>query len=188
MRVTNTPSENTESRHAVAANGMSVERARVISVESGRDSHGSYGQKSRDSQDSHFLWVETFQQSTCGSCEARDGCGQGVMNKWFQREGRCFKVACSPSEINQFAVGQWVEIGMPDGLVLKASLVAYLSPLFGFIAGAVAMESIIAGDLGALLGGVAGFIIGLGWVRYYARLQYSKPEAAPRLLWAAGGV
>jgi sigma-E factor negative regulatory protein RseC len=76
--------------------GMTVEKARVISVEP--SANGGNG----------ALWVETFQQSTCGSCEAKGACGQGVLGRWLSRGTHCIRVLCDKGQADFFTVGQWV--------------------------------------------------------------------------------
>lgn len=161
-------SPTNSSDNALKHPGLSVERARVISVEVGERNTS--------------LWVETFQSSTCGSCEAKKGCGQGVLNRWFQRGSQCFEVSCAENQADFFTVGQWVEIGIPDGLVLKASLVAYLLPLFGLIFGAIVLESFYPGDLAALFGGILGFAIGLVVVRQFAERRQTLRDSQPQLI------
>lgn len=154
---------------------MSVERARVIAVED------------TDSTDSCALWVETFQQSTCGSCEAKASCGQGVLGRWLGRGSHCIRVLCDKGQADLFTVGQWVEIGVPDGLVVKASLLMYIMPLVAMIMGAAAGQALFAGDLAAIMGGIAGFTAGLVLARWYELLTIDARSNQPRLLGLAKG-
>lgn len=156
--------------HTDTAVGMTVEKARVIAVEPATGlEHGA-------------LWVETFQQSTCGSCEVKGACGQGVLGKWLGRGSHCIRVLCDKGQADLFAVGQWVEIGVPDGVVLKASLMMYILPLFGLLAGAIAFEGFFGGDLMSIVGGISGFISGLLMVRVYERNGLDCRQSQPQLL------
>ncbi len=157
-----------------SAAGMTVEKARVISVEpSANNGNGA-------------LWVETFQQSTCGSCEAKGACGQGVLGRWLSRGTHCIRVLCDKGQADFFTVGQWVEIGVPDGVVLKASLMAYLLPLLSMITVAIVFDSVMqngsGGDFYPLIGGVIGFIAGLALVRLYERKHLDSRQNQPQLL------
>ena len=89
--------------------GMTVEKARVISIEPS------------SAADNGALWVEVFQQSTCGSCEAKGACGQGVLSRWLSRGSHSIRVLCDQGQADFFTVGQWVDIAVADGVVLKAS-------------------------------------------------------------------
>lgn len=154
------------------AAGMTVEKARVISIEP--SSEGDNG----------ALWVEIFQQSTCGSCEAKGACGQGVLSRWLSRGSHSIRVLCDKGQADFFTVGQWVEIGVPDGVVLKASLMAYLLPLLGMIAVAVVFDSLFqdGGDFFALIGGIIGFVAGLALVRRYEHKHLDSRQNQPQLL------
>lgn len=143
--------------------GYTCERARVIAVER------------------ECLWVETFRASTCGQCEAQSHCGQGVLGRWFSRDKQCLRVLCADGEAQLFTVGQWVDIGIPDGLVMQASLVTYLTPLAGMFVGAIAMST-QGGDVAVLGGMIGGLMVGLLAVRAYARLRFTDPRSHPRLL------
>ncbi len=150
--------------------GMTVEKARVIAVDA--DSGA----------DNCALWVETFQQSTCGSCEAKGTCGQGVLGRWLGRGTHCIRVLCDKGQADLFSVGQWVEIGVPDGVVLKASIMMYILPLFGLIAGAIAFDSANSSDLMAIIGAAGGFVLGLIGVRIYERTGLDSKKHQPQLL------
>lgn len=162
------------------AAGMTVEKARVISIEPSSDG------------DNGALWVEVFQQSTCGSCEAKGACGQGVLSRWLSRGSHSIRVLCDKGQADFFTVGQWVDIGVPDGVVLKASLMAYLLPLLGMIVGAVVFDGLFqyggdyggndGGDFFALIGGIIGFVAGLALVRRYEQQHLDSRQNQPQLL------
>ena len=56
--------------------------------------------------------VETFQQSTCGSCAAKQSCGQGVLGRWFAAKQHHFDVSCDAKTAKTLAIGQWVELSL----------------------------------------------------------------------------
>jgi sigma-E factor negative regulatory protein RseC len=107
------------------------------------------------------LWVETIQRSTCNSCSAEKGCGQSMMAKlsghtsyiWVLLQGR---------DPDHFHLGDEVEIGVPESLVVKGSLFAYMVPLVGMVIAAgiahqqFAHEGIttLSAFVGLLLGGL----------------------------------
>ena len=152
--------------------GMTVEKARVISIEPA--SNGDNG----------ALWVEVFQKSTCGSCEVKGACGQGVLSRWLSRGSHSIRVLCDKGQADFFTVGQWVDIGVPDGVVLKASLMAYLLPLLSMIVVAAVFDSLFqyGGDLFALIGGIIGFVAGLALVRSYEHKHLDSRQNQPQLL------
>ena len=75
---------------------------------------------------------------------------------------------------------------MPDGVVLKASLMAYLLPLLSMITVAIMFDSMFqdgsGGDFYSLIGGIVGFIVGLVLVRLYERNHLDSRLNQPQLL------
>lgn len=104
-------------------------------------------------------WVETLARAGCGRCDQPGGCGQNSITRLFASRNRRVRVA---TEI-PLASGDRVLIGIPDGQLLRASLVVYLLPLLGLVAGAVAGHFGSNGSegvsiLGAALGMGGGFL------------------------------
>lgn len=152
---------------------MTVERARVVAIEA------------TTAEGVAALWVEVFQASSCGQCAARSGCGQGALNRWFGRRGsHRLRVLCEVGQADLLVVGQWVEIGLAEGVLLQASLAAYLLPLLGLIGFAAAFNTRWPGDAAALLGGLLGFFVGLYALRHYAAKWSTQRHRQPRLLGA----
>ena len=59
--------------------------------------------------------------------------------------------------------GQKVELGIPEGSLLRSAFLVYMTPLFGVIAGGGILQALFKADMyaviGAVLGGGLGFII-----------------------------
>jgi sigma-E factor negative regulatory protein RseC len=120
--------------------------------------------------------VEIVRRSTCGACSARSGCGVSLLDRVLGRRPQRLLLA------DKFKLhpGDEVIVGIPEGSLLKAALVAYMIPLFGLLAGA------ILGDLpqldGALdqglplLAGILGFVAGLLVTRLYSRRLAVDPR------------
>lgn len=149
---------------------MSVERARVVSVQ-----RGAIG--GRD-----LLWVEAFQRSTCGSCTAREVCGQGVLSRWFARKARHYSVVCEAGEASLLTVGQWVEIAVPNGIVVRVSLLVYILPLLFLITGAGLSGYLFGTEPASIAGGLAGVLVGFYSVRQVSQWLFSQHADQPRLL------
>ncbi len=149
---------------------VTVEQARVIAVET--DPVSGQG----------ALWVEVFQVSTCGKCEARSSCGQGVLSRWFGRGSHCLRVLYDNGQADLYSVGQWVEIGVPDGVVLKASFITYMVPIIGLITGAALFDQGQSNDLMALIGGVVGLSCGFFLSHWYDQKHFNCERSQPRLL------
>lgn len=81
------------------------------------------------------VWVETVRRSTCSSCSANAGCGQGLMQRLGVGAGRARVRALSDLSLR---VGDAVVLGIHEDLLLRASVLFYLFPLLGFFRGSIA--------------------------------------------------
>jgi sigma-E factor negative regulatory protein RseC len=99
-------------------------------------------------------WVETVRQSACGHCESARSCGTSVLAKLFGAPRSRLEIP----DAQGLRVGEQVVIGIPDGTLVRASVVAYLLPLTVLVAAAA-----LATVLGASEGVVASIgLAGLG--------------------------
>lgn len=114
-------------------------------------------------------WVEGIQQSACGSCSAKAGCGQHTMSQlgkkvtlWLPFDSQ-FASASGVSEeglsINSLSVGQQIVVGLPEGAILRSTLVLYGVPLLALVLGAILGHS-LWGELGSILSAVLFMLLG----------------------------
>ncbi len=130
---------------------------------------------------SDSLWVETIQQSTCGSCAAEKGCGQGLIAKWGGHTSY-LRVLLEGRNPEDFQIDQTVKIGVPEEVVVKGSLFVYLIPLLGLMLGAWLGQSLVASDVAAILGALGGLLLGGGVVRWRAYQTRNNPDLQPVLM------
>lgn len=131
--------------------------------------------------ESQGLWVETIQRSTCGSCAAQKGCGQSLMARlmghtsylWVLLEGR---------DPDKYQLGDEIQIGVPETVVVKGSLFVYMVPLLGMLAGAGLGQSALQSDGWSALGAVAGLVLGGLVVRWRAHQTRYDRRLQPVLL------
>lgn len=120
------------------------------------------------------LWVETRTVSGCSSC-ASGSCSSAVVSKLFGERRQWLQLP------NSLAArpGDAVVIGIPEAVLVRASLSAYLLPLLALVGAALMGRLLGAGEgLQGLLG-LAGLVAGFLLVR---RLSGSGPHLQPRLL------
>lgn len=134
---------------------MIEEPGRVIAVEAGA------------------VWVETQRSSTCSGCSAKNGCGQGLMDRLGVRERRGLIRALSDLPLN---VGDSVVIGIRESVLLRGALLVYLFPLIALFA-----SSLLALELGVaepyvMLAGIGGFL--LSWLAVRKRSQQTACDPA----------
>lgn len=133
--------------------------------------------------DGESAWVETERRSSCGDCSAQAGCGHALLGKTFGKRFTEVQVINAPG----VKLGECVVLGVREDALLKSSFAVYLIPLLGMLVGAMAGTSLVslAGDMPALIGGAAGFVAGLWWVRGFggraARLQRYQPVILRRM-------
>jgi sigma-E factor negative regulatory protein RseC len=118
-------------------------------------------------------WVEGIQQSACGSCSAKAGCGQHTMSQlgrkvtlWLPLEGA--------SKVN---VGQQVVVGLPEGAILRSTLVLYGMPLIALLFGAI-IGHFVWGELGSILLSVLAMLLGFKLASHWSlkNKQHWQPQ------------
>ncbi|EGV16057.1 SoxR reducing system RseC family protein [Thiocapsa marina] len=104
-----------------------------------------------------LAWVETVRQNACGHCESAGSCGTSVLAKLFGASRSRLRI----EDASGLRVGEQVVIGIPDGILVRASFVAYLIPLVFLIAAAGVATHLGAGEGRVALIGLAGLGVGL---------------------------
>lgn len=118
--------------------------------------------------------LEIIRRTPCGLCGQTRGCGISLWGRLFGHRKNIFKAV---NQINA-KVGDSVIVGVEEQALLFSSLMVYGIPLVSMLAGALLVSSIFAGDsnhvsagytdLYAVMGAIAGLIIGLLWLKGHA--------------------
>lgn len=140
---------------------MIEEKGRVLSVEDGA------------------VWVETVRRSTCGSCQAKAGCGQALMQRLGSGARQGFIRVTSDRD---YQIGEEVVIGIPDDAVVRGSLWVYAVPLVGLFAFASAASAMGLGEPETIAAAFSGLFTGFGVVRWHAMRSTRDPSLQPRVL------
>ncbi|WP_372864927.1 SoxR reducing system RseC family protein [Spongiibacter sp.] len=143
---------------------MICERGRVVAVEE------------------TALWVETISQSSCSSCAAKKGCGQGLMNSLHDGRRNQLRVALDGQSASRFPVGCDVDIAIPETALLSGVFIVYLLPLLSMMGVMMAVAHFTASDKLAALGAAGGLLLGLLLVRLHAAVSRDKRGFQPRIL------
>lgn len=133
------------------------------------------------------LWVETIQRSACGSCQAKQGCGQHLMQKslsgssylWVLLEGR------DPA---RFSIGDQVKLGIPEDIIAKGSLLIYCVPLLGLLLATLIAYHYHVSDGGSLIAATIGLLLGGGVVRWRSSSLRLDSRVNPILVDEVDGV
>ncbi len=100
----------------------------------------------------------------CGHCASGNGCGSGKLSQLFcSSKQRSFRVNNAISA----KVGDEVNVGLPDGVLLRNSLLMYVLPLTFMLCASLLASSFFEGarDEAASLGAGAGLLTGFLVVR-----------------------
>lgn len=127
------------------------------------------------------LWVETIQSSTCGSCAAQKGCGQSLLAKltghssylWVSLAGR------SPDD---YHVGDEIQVGVAENVVVNGSLLVYFIPLLTLLAATVAAHYSVGREGITTLAAIAGLVFGGALVRWHAYATRHDSRLQPVLV------
>ncbi|WP_286694023.1 SoxR reducing system RseC family protein [Spongiibacter sp. UBA1325] len=143
---------------------MICERGRVVAVEASA------------------LWVETVSQSSCASCSAKKGCGQGLMNSLHDGRRNQLRIALNGLPASDYPVGSDVDIAIPEAALVGGAFIVYLLPLLSMILGMLAGNSLSGSESVAAVSALVGFLLGLGGVRAHALLSRNSERFQPRLV------
>ena len=129
------------------------------------------------------LWVETIRRSTCGTCAAQKGCGHGLLNRMSDGRRGYVRVLPGNQALEEYRVDDQVMISIPEEVILRGSLIAYILPLAVMLTGALAAVNWLPGntDLMALLGAAGGLAIGFALVRWHGTSHREDPRFQPVL-------
>jgi sigma-E factor negative regulatory protein RseC len=131
------------------------------------------------------LWIETIRQSTCGACAAQKGCGHGLLNRISDgKRGYIRVLPAGDRTIEDYNIDDQVVISIPEEVILRGSFIAYVLPLLGMMAGALAAANGFSGneDLLAVTGALGGLALGFALVRWHGARHHRDPEFQPVLL------
>lgn len=125
-------------------------------------------------------WVEGIQQSACGSCSAKAGCGQHAMSQLGRKVSlwMAFDEDDSLGK-HQLFVGQQIVVGLPEGAILRSTLSLYGIPLIALLVGAI-LGSALWGELGSIL--LAGISMLLGFKGAQRWAEINKRQWQPRFI------
>lgn len=124
--------------------------------------------------DEAWATVRVERRSTCGSCSARSGCGNGVLSEVLGRRQLELRLANS----HGLQPGDRVRLGVRDRALVSGAFAMYLLPLVGMMLAPITMGWIAPGlgDGVLILTGIVGFALGLAGVRRWLRSQGDRFE------------
>lgn len=130
-----------------------------------------------------IAWIEPDPATSCGGCSAKRSCGTAILPEMFGKADRRVPI------VNDFnaRIGDGIMVGIPEGVLVRASGIAYMLPLVAMLAAGVAADRLIGGDVAAMAGAVAGLVAGLSYVGVRSRRAAARGEHTPRFIRRASG-
>lgn len=127
--------------------------------------------------------LEVVRRTACGLCGKTRGCGISLFGRLFGHKNNVFK---AHNSIHAKA-GDNVVVAIEEQAVLMSAFVVYGVPLGALLLGAILGNALSSGnaaqaDLYALIGAVAGLLLGLGWVKGYATARVINRRYQPTIL------
>jgi len=117
-------------------------------------------------------------KTACGLCGKTRGCGNAIWGKIFAHKVTSFK---AQNNINA-KVGQGVIVGIDESALMKSALLIYIVPLVTMFIGAILVSLVFSTNLAAMLGAVAGMLLGYFWVKAHTAGRTYYQEHHPSIL------
>lgn len=119
--------------------------------------------------DGEWATVRVERRSTCGSCAARSGCGNGVLADVLGRRALELRIAT----VAGLKPGDRVVLGLRDQALVSGAVTMYLFPLAGLIGGGLAPSLLLPGiaEVWVVVSAVLGFGAGLVAVRRWLSVR-----------------
>lgn len=122
------------------------------------------------------LWVQTLRQSACDQCRARATCGQPLLARLGAATGELLLTGVQ----DQLQPGETVVIRLQADTLVRASLLAYLTPLVTLLLAMLLADWLWADEIMAAVAALAGLLAGVLLVRQLSAYWASEPRYSPR--------
>jgi|TARA_B110000908_G_scaffold72006_1_gene86883 sigma-E factor negative regulatory protein RseC len=122
--------------------------------------------------------IEVVRRTACGLCGKTRGCGNAFWGKLFGHKDVSLK---AENAINA-KVGQSVIVGIEEKALLKSALLLYIAPLATMLFGAILASKVSPSDLSAMVGAVAGLLVGFFWVKAHVAGRVYYQNYQPKIL------
>lgn len=123
--------------------------------------------------------LSTIRLNTCAQCSMKAGCGQRMLNQ----------ATCDRSQIElpepqdmDLTVGQEVQVAIPQGTFIRASLWVFLWPLLTMLLGAAVGQWLFAAEAWVAISGLIGLLMGLLIMRRQVKAQEQQSQWQPKII------
>lgn len=126
------------------------------------------------------IWIEVNRKSACAACSAQAGCGQKKLVDWLPSK-RVEVFVDNPLNLI-LSPGQVVTVGLEEGVLLRASILVYLTPLMGLIAAVLILNLLNFSETFQILGSILGLTVGFILTRVVSVRRVALGDFTPQLL------
>lgn len=133
------------------------------------------------SVDAGTVWLDPEPSAGCGGCAMKQACGAHGKTGAGKRARRF-----SLPDSFRARPGERVVVGVDQSVLLKATLIAYMVPVLGLVAGALLGDLALGTEPAAMLGAAFGLGGGVVWARARAARLAEVGVLSPTYLRRAG--
>ena len=126
--------------------------------------------------DDDSVMLQAARQSTCSSCQLKQGCGTGLLAKHVGQ--RFSKIVVNKT--TDVEIGQQRTVVIPEQTLLQGAALMYLLPLGLLILFSMVARILALGDGFEIILGLVGLLSGFLWVKQ--RLKNKKDGFQARIL------
>jgi sigma-E factor negative regulatory protein RseC len=120
--------------------------------------------------DDKTVWLEAERESTCSSCQMKQGCGTGLLSNHVGN--RFSQIAVNKIAVNKIAdvqLGQQVKLIIPEQALLQGAMLMYIFPLVLLFLFAALAKVVNLNEFMEIFAGFSGLFIGFYIVRLRMR-------------------
>ena len=131
------------------------------------------------------LLIEPVGKSTCQSCQVRSSCGHQSLTKFLARHTSTSLLWIRSPSHRAVLVGDEVLVSIPEGVVIRSTLLVYMLPLIlGFVGALLGQwyASPMMGEPGTILGSVIGLALGFLFVFLYSKKSIQLDQWQPKFV------
>lgn len=107
------------------------------------------------------VWLDAERESTCSQCQAKKGCGTGMLENHV---GKRFSRISVLKHNKEVIVGQQVQLGIPEESILQGAFMMYILPLALMFLFAAAAQVLRLNEALEIVAGSCGLVLGFYWV------------------------
>lgn len=123
--------------------------------------------------------LSTIRLNTCAQCSMKAGCGQRMLN-----QASCDRSQIElpePQDLN-LLIGQEVQVAIPQGTFIRASLWVFLWPLLTMLLAAALGQWLFSSEAWVAISGLLGLLVGLFVMRRQVRAHEQQSQWQPKIM------